>query len=89
MEHPVLLVKVQPKAGRNSIGVDAAGRLRISVTAPPEEGKANKAVVALVAKSLGIATSRVQIVRGQKSRSKHLRVHGLTPEEVVARLSTD
>ena len=89
MEQAVLHAKVQPKAGRNSIEVDAAGRLRIRVTAPREGGKANEAVVALLAKGLGIATSRVQIVRGWKARNKLLRVQGLTQEEVVARLSTD
>ena len=82
-----LQVRVQPKARRNSIEVVDGSKLKIYVTTAPEGGKANDAVVALLAKSLGIAKSHVRIVRGHKSRDKLLDIEGLTEDEVIARLT--
>ncbi len=59
-----LHVKVHPKARRDSVQVIEGGSLKIDVTAPPEGGKANDAVIALLAKALGVAKSDVEIVRG-------------------------
>ena len=73
-------VRVQPRAGRNAVEVDASGRVKVYVTAPPEGGKANAAVVELVAEKLGVAKSRVSIVRGQTLRNKVLRVEGVGEE---------
>ena len=80
-------VRVQPKARRNSIEVVDGSKLKIYVTTAPEGGKANDAVVALLAKSLGIAKSHIRIVRGHKSRDKLLDIEGLTEDEVIARLT--
>ncbi len=82
-----LHVKVHPKARRDSVQVIEGGSLKIDVTAPPEGGKANDAVIALLAKALGVAKSDVEIVRGLRSRDKLVRVHGLTDDELMARLS--
>ncbi|MCH7786011.1 MAG: DUF167 domain-containing protein [Chloroflexi bacterium] len=82
-----LQVRVQPKARRNSIEVVDGSKLKIYVTTAPEGGKANDAVVALLAKSLGVAKSHVRIVRGHKSRDKLLDIEGLTEDEVIARLT--
>ena len=82
-----LQVRVQPKARRNSIEVVDGSKLRVYVTTAPEGGKANDAVVALLAKSLGIAKSRIRIVRGHKSRDKLLDIEGLTEDQVIARLT--
>lgn len=82
-----LQVRVQPRARRNSIEVVDGSKLKIYVTTAPEGGKANDAVVALLAKSLGIAKSHVRIVRGHKSRDKLLDIEGLTEDEVIARLT--
>lgn len=66
-------VKVTPKARRNT--VDAAGPvLRIHVTAPPDKGKANDAVVRLLADALGVAKSRLTLIRGATSREKRFRL---------------
>jgi uncharacterized protein (TIGR00251 family) len=54
----------------------------IRVTAPPADGRANEALVKLVAKRAGVATGRVRIVRGQRFREKVLRVEGLTTDEL-------
>ncbi len=81
-----LHVKVHPKARRDSVQVIEGGSLKIDVTAPPEGGKANDAVIALLAKALGVAKGDVEIVRGRRSRDKLVRVHGLTEDELTARL---
>jgi hypothetical protein len=67
-------VRVQPRARRNEI-VDRQGTvLRVRVTAAPEGGEANRAVIALLAEALEIAPSRIELVRGAASRDKLFRV---------------
>ena len=58
------------------------GVLQLRVTAPPDKGRANAAVVSMLAQALGVAKSRVRIVRGQTSRNKVVTVESLSPEEV-------
>ena len=79
-------IRVQPKAGRNSVEVNG-DKVTARVTAAPEGGKANEAVVALLAKQLKIAKGRVHIVRGHKARDKRLHIEDMTTSEVFARLS--
>ena len=67
-------VRVTPGARTEAISVDDIGQIVIKVTAPPENGKANAAVQKLLAKSLGIAKSRVQLMRGATSRNKVFQV---------------
>jgi uncharacterized protein (TIGR00251 family) len=83
-----LKVRVQPKAASNRVEGYRGDTLRLRVTAPPEAGKANAAVVSLLAQALGIAKRRVRIVRGHASRDKLVMVETLTPEEVQQRLNT-
>jgi len=64
-----IAVRVTPKAARNSLSRDGE-TLRASVTAVPENGKANSAVQALLAKAMGVAPSRLELRRGQKERDK-------------------
>ena len=80
-------VRVQPKARRNSIEVVEGNRVVIRVTVPPEGGKANDAVVALLARRLRVAKSRIQILRGHKARDKRLHIEDLTAEDVFGRLA--
>jgi uncharacterized protein (TIGR00251 family) len=79
-------VRVQPKASRNQVESYQAGTVKVRVTAPPQGGKANAAIVSLLAQTLGVAKSRVRIIRGGASRDKTVSVESLTPEEVQARL---
>ncbi len=78
-------IRVQPKAGRNSVEIDG-DKVTAQVTAAPEGGKANDAVVALLAKRLKVAKSRVHILRGHKARNKRLHIEDMTTSEVFARL---
>lgn len=66
-------MRVTPNARRESIEIDGE-RVHVKVHAAPEDGKANAAVVALVAAALGLAPSRVEVLRGATSREKVLRV---------------
>ncbi|MFV0386733.1 DUF167 domain-containing protein [Paracoccus sp. (in: a-proteobacteria)] len=66
-------IRVTPRARRNAISVDETG-IRAHVTAVPEDGKANAAVIKLLAKSLGVAKSRLTLVRGATSRDKVFRL---------------
>jgi uncharacterized protein (TIGR00251 family) len=74
----LLDVLVQPRASRARIGPVRQDRLVVAVTAPPVEGAANRAVVELVAGALDVARSQVEVVRGDGSRRKTLRVRGAT-----------
>ncbi len=75
-------VRVYPKSGRNKVSWSDNQDLKVWVTAAPENGKANDAVVKLLADRLGIPRSSVRILRGQRSRNKVVRLEGLTSEDV-------
>jgi uncharacterized protein (TIGR00251 family) len=81
-----LTVEVRPRAGHDEIVGWSGGALRVRVAAPPAEGAANDAVRALLADRLGCAPSRVEIVRGRTARTKAVRIVGLSPATVTARL---
>ena len=86
MPDALIRVHVQPGAKRDELAGRRAGRLLVRVTAPPVEGKANAAACKLLAKAAGIPPSRVEVVRGVSSRDKTIRLAGLDPADVVARL---
>ena len=77
-------IRVQPRASRNAIEIDGE-RITVRVTAAPESGKANVAVIALLAKRLRVPKRSVQIVRGGKSRDKRIRVEGISASDVIER----
>ncbi|WP_456455789.1 DUF167 domain-containing protein [Thermovibrio sp.] len=70
-------LKVQPKSSKNKIEKVEEGKLKVKVTVPPEGGKANKAVVELLAKTLKVPKSSISIVSGQSSRLKRLYIEGV------------
>ena len=82
-----LQITVRPRAGRNAVEIGDGGRVTVRVTAAPERGEANKAVVELLAKKLGVSKSSVTLVRGLASRDKVVRIDGVTDREVRGRLA--
>lgn len=68
-----IAVRVTPRAARNAVVAEADG-LRVYVTTVPEDGRANAAVVKLLAKAMGVAKTRLVLVRGQSSRNKVFRL---------------
>ena len=68
-----IAVRVTPRAARNAVTLDGE-TIRVTVTVVPEDGKANAAVVKLLAKALGVAKSRLTLVRGATGRDKLFRL---------------
>jgi len=79
-------VKVQPRAKKNAITGEFGDALKVSLTAPPIDGRANEACIEFLAKLLKVPSSSVTIASGQTSRNKMIRVAGLTAEDVRKRL---
>lgn len=77
-----LKVRLQPRASRDGIEGMHGDALKVKVTAPPVEGKANKAVKKLLAKQLGLSPSQVEIIAGERSREKLLRISGISRAEM-------
>ena len=76
-------VKAAPRASRNHISQVSEGALKVRLTAPPVEGAANQALVKLLAKALGLSKSKVQVIKGFKSRDKRVLVEGLEPNQII------
>lgn len=79
-------VRVIPRASRSEVVGEFDGALKVKVCAPPVDGAANAEIQKLIAKRLGVSRSAVQIVSGESSRTKRLRVSGVTAEQVLAAL---
>jgi uncharacterized protein (TIGR00251 family) len=73
-------VRLRPRGDGDELLGFRDGILQARVSAPPVDGKANKALCKLIAKRIGVAPSRVEMVRGAKSRDKVVRVNGLDAE---------
>ncbi len=82
----ILPVKVVPGASRSRYVGEWDGHAKLTVVAPAEKGKANKAVVELLAKTLGISRRRISIIAGASSATKKIRIEGVTPDQVSAAL---
>ncbi len=82
-----LAIKLQPRASSNEIGEAAGDELRIRVTAPPVDAAANEALLRLLAETLDCPRGRVELIRGQTSRRKVVKVYGVTAAEVLQRLT--
>jgi hypothetical protein len=80
-------VKVVPRGSRNAVEGVRDGALLVRVTAPPVDGAANDAVVAVVAKALGVARRDVQVVAGLTARRKTVEIGGLDGVTLARRLS--
>lgn len=80
-----LIVRATPKAGRNEIaGRRGDGALLVRVTAAPQDGRANSAVCALLARALGVPKSAVRVLRGETSRDKVIEVDGVDEADLEA-----
>jgi uncharacterized protein (TIGR00251 family) len=81
-----LSVRVHPGAKNDAVTGLHAGALKIALSAPPVDGRANEALIAFVAEKVGLPKARVSLVGGASSRSKVLRITGRSAAEVRARL---
>ncbi len=79
-------VRIHPRAKKDAITGELGDALKVSLTAPPIDGKANQACIDFFAKLLMVPRSSVTIASGQTSRAKVIRVVGLSREEVTRRI---
>lgn len=82
----VLTLHIQPGAKKTEVAGAHGEALKVRLNAPPVDGKANEALIAFLAERLGVPKARVVLEAGQTSRSKRVRVVGVTAEAVVATL---
>jgi len=76
-------VRVTPRASRNGIEGEYQGALKVRLTAPPVEDRANQALRRLLAESLNVAVSAVRIIAGERSRTKRVFVAGATRAQIL------
>ncbi len=79
-------IKVHPRARKNAIVGEIGDALKLALTAPPVEGKANEACIRFLSELLEVPRSSITIAAGETSRLKVIRVHGLSAEDVRLRL---
>ena len=84
----MLAVKVVPRAAHSRVEGWQGDTLKVRLQAPPVEGKANAALVALLAQALGVGKGNVDILRGESARTKLVRVTGLDADDIRERLGT-
>lgn len=80
----ILKVKVHPSAGRDRVEGWLGDTLKVSVSAAPEKGKANKAVIELLSKALKVPRSSLRIVAGETSKEKAVEIDGVSEAAVRA-----
>lgn len=85
----ILSIRTQPGSSKNRIIGEYGGRLKLAVTAAPEKGKANKAIIELLADTLRIHESSIHIISGETSRDKRLLIEGLVPEDISSLLNLE
>ncbi len=82
-------VRVQPRASRDEVAGLSEGVLRIRLTAPPLENRANEALVRFLAGALDLPRASVEIVKGDRGRNKIVRIRGIAAEELYGRLGLE
>jgi uncharacterized protein (TIGR00251 family) len=85
----ILSVRVTPRAAREGVAGVAEGVLRVRLTAPPVEGRANEALVAFLAKAAGVPRASVAIVAGDRGRNKTVRIEGVGRGALSERLGVE
>ena len=81
-----LRVRVTARASRDELVGLRDGVLHVRVSAPPVDGKANRAVTRLIAKALGVGRTSVTVIKGERSRDKVVAIEGVEPDAVLRAL---
>jgi uncharacterized protein (TIGR00251 family) len=90
-DHPeglIMPVRAQPGARKAGVIGEQAGSLKVAVTAPAEDGKANKALLEELRDALGLKRSQLELVGGQTTREKRFLIRGLARRELEERLAS-
>ena len=83
----LLPVRAQPRARKSGVQGETGGALKVGVTAPPEDGRANAALVEVLAEALGVKRAQVELVAGQTSRDKRFLIRGATKVDLERTLA--
>jgi uncharacterized protein (TIGR00251 family) len=86
MEEIILKIYLQPKSSKNEIMGPHRDGIKVKVTAPPIEGKANEALIRFLAKEFGVSPSCIEIIKGHHSREKTLKISGNIDQEWTERI---
>ncbi len=82
----VMSVRAQPGARRNAVVGEQAGALKVAVTAPPDKGRANEAIIEGLAEAFGLKRSQVELLSGATSRQKKFLLRGISRSELLGKL---
>lgn len=82
----ILPVKVVPGSSRDRIAGRYADGIKVQVSAPPEKGKANNAVISVIAAAIGVKVADILLLRGHTQPRKVLQINGMEQSELEARL---
>ncbi len=83
----VLPVRAQPGARKAGVLGEQNGALKVAVTAPPEDGRANQALIEALREVLGLKRSQVELIGGHTARDKRFLIRGVTKAELERRLA--
>ncbi len=75
--------RVVPRASKSEIVGEHDGALKVRIAAPPLEGAANAELIKILSKKFGVSKSRIEIIGGQTSKQKQVRVSGITNENLL------
>jgi uncharacterized protein (TIGR00251 family) len=89
-DHPegvVLPVRAQPGARKSAVVGEHGGALKVAVTAPAQDGRANQALAEVLRAALGLKRSQLELLAGETSRDKKFLIRGMRREELAAKLA--
>jgi uncharacterized protein len=82
----IIDISVAPKSSRNKISIDGSNNVKIYLTDPPVDGKANAGLISLLSKTLKIPKSSITILHGETSKKKRISISGFTVADVMKTL---
>ncbi len=83
----VIQVRAQPGAKRSAVVGQHGDALKVAVTAPPQDGRANDALVEVLRDALGLKRAQIELLSGQTSRDKRFLVRGINRADLLARIA--
>jgi uncharacterized protein (TIGR00251 family) len=86
-EGAILPVRAQAGAAKNGLRGEQNGMLKVSVTQIAERGKANKAIIEVLAKSLGLRRSQIELIAGELQPQKRFLIHGISAGDLSERIA--
>jgi uncharacterized protein (TIGR00251 family) len=86
MKEIILKVYLQPKSSKNEVAGPYRDGIKVKVTAPPVEGKANESLIRFLARECGIPPSSIEMIKGHHAREKILKISGNVDQELLKKI---